>query len=162
MAVICRTYTSHEDASRAVEALLGAGVPGTGIRVLAGAPEHDVRAEPEGEFAGTTGPGETVGDFAGPGHQRGDVEGTYAAETPDEQRVGSFADAERETVSGYPDGIEHTRVADHRDVRRLLLDAGLDEQTADRDAAAVRGGGVVVLAELGDRDATEVEAAIDR
>jgi hypothetical protein len=161
MAVICRTYLSHEDAGRAVGALLGAGVPGTGIRVLAGEPERDTRAEPEGEFSGSTKPDDVVGDFAGPGHQRGEGAGAFA-ESAAGQRGGSFADADRETVATYPEGTEQVRVADHHQVRRLLEDAGLEQQAAEHDAEAVHGGGVVVLAELGTCDRGEVEAALDR
>jgi hypothetical protein len=161
MAVICRTYTSHEEAGRAVGALLGAGVPGTGVRVLMGEPPRDTRTEPEGEFAGSTSPDDVVGDFAGPGHRRDEGAGSYAGSAAGE-RGGSFADTDRETVASYPEGTEHVRVTGHDHIRRILLDAGLPEADAERDVAAVHEGGIVVLAELGDRDPGEVQAALDR
>jgi hypothetical protein len=161
MAVISRTYTSHEEASRAVGTLLGAGVPGAGIRVLAAAESHDVRTEPEGEFAGTTAPDDVVGDFAGPGHRRDEGEGTFEGSAA-EQRVGSFADTDSETVASYPEGTEHVRVTGPDNARTVLVDAGLTEADADRDCAMVRDGGIVVVADLGDQDPAAVQAALAR
>jgi hypothetical protein len=113
-------YTSHDEASQAVEALLASGVPGDGIRVLMGEPARDARAEDMGAFAG---------DGAA-------------------QRGGSFADADREIETSYPGGIAHQRVAGHRRVKQLLLDAGLDEATAARDVEALHVGRILVLAQV--------------
>ena len=38
MAAICRSYESHAEAQEAVNAVLGAGIPGGGVRVLMGEP----------------------------------------------------------------------------------------------------------------------------
>ena len=78
------------------------------------------------------------------------------------QRGGSFADADRETVTSYPDGVERVEVAGHRHVRRILREAGLDEPTVDRDAEALHDGRILVLADVGDRDAGEVGALLHR
>src|SRR4051794_4015254 len=122
MAVICRAYTSHDEAGRAVGALLAAGIAGGDVRVLMGQREHDVSAEPEGEFAGTTRPEDVVGDFAGAGHERDEGMGTYAGD-PATQRAGSFADTDRDIVASYPDGTEHERVTGDRDVKKMLVAA---------------------------------------
>jgi hypothetical protein len=159
MSVICRSYASHEEARRAVEAALGAGVAGDGIRVLMGEPEHDVRTEREGEFAGSTAAGDVVGDFEA-GHPRDEAAGGFAG-APGRQREGSFADADRETVTSYPGGGERVHVVGHRQVHRVLRDAGLDETTAQRDADALHQGRILVLADIGDRDPGEVGAALD-
>jgi hypothetical protein len=159
MSVICRSYASHEEARRAVEAALGAGVPGDGIRVLMGEPEHDASTEPEGEFAGSTAAGDVVGDFEA-GHPRDQAAGGFAG-APETQREGSFADADRETVTSYPGGGERVHVVGHRQVHRVLRDAGLDETTAQRDADALHQGRILVLADVGDRDPGEVGAALD-
>jgi hypothetical protein len=158
MSVVCRSYTDEGEARRAVDALLAAGIPGEGIRVLMGEPARDARAAPEGEFAGTTTPGDVVGDFAGPGHRRDVGAGAFAG-MAEAQRGGSFADADRETVASYPGGVERQRVAGHRDLRRLLIEAGLDEAAADRDVAALHEGRILVLADVGDRSAEEMSGA---
>jgi hypothetical protein len=141
--VQCSAYTSHEQASRAVADLLAAGVPGGSIRVLMGEPERDARADQMGAFAGAVSPGTPGGGFAGARAGMGAFAGDGA-----EQRGGSFADADRELETSYPDGVEQTQVAGHRRVKRLLLDAGLDEATADRDVEALHMGRILVLAEV--------------
>ncbi len=151
MAVICRSYASHEEARRAVEAALGTGIAGNGIRVLMGQPGHDARTDREGEFGGSTAPA---------GHRRDEAAGGFAGE-PETQREGSFADADRETVTSYPGGGERVHVVGHREVHRVLRDAGLDEATAQRDADALHEGRILVLADVGDRDPGEVGAALD-
>jgi hypothetical protein len=159
MAVICRSYASHEEARRAVEAALGAGIAGDGIRVLMGEPEHDARTEPEGEFAGSTASGDVVGDFEA-GHRRDEAAGGFAG-TPDAQREGSFADADRETLTSYPGSGERVHVVGHRQIHRVLRDAGLDEPTAQRDADALHQGRILVLADVGDRDPGDAGAVLD-
>ena len=128
MAAVCRSYASHAEALDAVNAALEAGVDGDGVLVLTGEPPRDSRAAPVGAFAGGPYSAAAAGAFAG-GAQRG----------------GSFADADREVVTTYPDGVERMHVAGHRRVKRLLRDAGLDADTAARDIAALHAGRVVVL-----------------
>jgi hypothetical protein len=139
VSVLCKAYTSHEQAARAVEDLLGAGVPGASIRVVSGEPERDAREAPVGGFAGPAG---AAGDFAGHEHAQGETAGSFAA---GDERGGSFADADRETVTSYPGGVAHMRVAGHRGVHRLLMEAGLDDATARRDLEALHAGRVLVL-----------------
>lgn len=158
MAALCRSYTSHAEALDAVNAVLGAGIPGQGVRVLTGEPERDAREEEVGEFAGPTSPGAPVGDFAGGSHPQGREEGHFAG---GEQRGGSFADADREQVVTYPGGVEHARVAGHRKVKMLLTDAGLDEAAAERDVDALHAGRVLVLVEAPEGDVARVGALLD-
>jgi hypothetical protein len=157
MAVVCRSYTSEAEAQRAVDALLGAGVPGDRIRVLMGELPRDARTEPEGQFAGQTEPGDAVGEFAGAGHRLGEGGGSFAGDAA-QQRGGSFGDVDRETVSSYAGGVERVHVAGHRELHLLLLDAGLDEEQAKRDVAALHEGRILVLADAGDRWPDEVPA----
>jgi hypothetical protein len=142
MAALCRSYASHDEALAAVNAVLGAGIPGDGIRVLTGEPEMDTRTEQVGEFAGPTSPGAPVGDFAGGSHPQGREEGHFAG---GEQRGGSFADADREQIVSYPGGVEHARYAGHRTVKQVLTGAGLDDAEAERDVEALHAGRVLVL-----------------
>ncbi len=57
--------------------------------------------------------------------------------------------------------MEHEHIVSHREIRQILLDAGLDQATAERDADVVHNGGVVVLADLGDREPDAVLATVD-
>lgn len=157
MAVICRSYTDEAEAGRVVDALLAAGVPGDRVRVLMGEPERDARLEPEGEFAGRTGPDDVVGEFAGQA-ERSEGEGAFAGSAA-QQREGSFGDVDRETVTSYPGGVQREHIAGHKQLRKLLIDAGLSEADADRDVEALHQGRVLVLADVGDRPAEELEQA---
>jgi hypothetical protein len=141
--VQCSAYTSHEEASQAVQVLLASGVPGEGIRVLMGEPERDARAEEMGAFAGSVAVDVPRGGFAGARAGMGSFAGDHAA-----PRGGSFADADREIETSYPAGVAHQRVAGHHRVKQLLIDAGLDEATADRDVDALHEGRILVLAQV--------------
>jgi hypothetical protein len=153
VAVLCRSYTSHSEALQAVNAVLGAGIPGESVRVLTGEPQRDTREEQVGEFAGPTEPGAPVGEFAGGTHPQRQGRGHFAG---GEQRGGSFADADREQVVSYPGGVEHARVAGHHKIKKLLTDAGLDDAAAERDLNALHGGRVLVLVEVPNGEAERV------
>lgn len=106
-------------------------VPAAQVRVLSGEPVRDARNGFVGAFAGG------------------------------EQRGGSFADADRDVVTDYPDGVERMRVAGHRSLKRLLTDAGLDEATAERDVRALHAGRILVLVDVPESDAGRVESLLD-
>jgi hypothetical protein len=158
MAALCRSYTSHAEALGAVNAVLGAGIPGEGVRVLTGEPERDTHEEPVGEFGGATAPGAPVGEFAGGTHPQGQEEGHFAG---GEQRGGSFADADREEIVSYPGGVEHARYAGHQTVKDVLTDAGLEEAAAERDVSALHAGRVLVLVTAPDEEAERVRTLLD-
>lgn len=157
MTALCRSYATHAEALEAVTAVLGAGIPGDGVRVLTGEAERDVRAGAAGEFAGTLEPGAPVGSFAG-GDAADAATGAFAG---GEQRGGSFADADRDVVSEYPDGVERMRVAGHGRIKRLLTGAGLDDATAERDVRALHAGRVLLLVDAPDDEADRVRALLD-
>jgi hypothetical protein len=138
--VQCSAYDTHEEASRAVADLLAGGVDGAGIRVLMGESDRDARAEEIGAFAGSVPADAAMGGFAGAREGMGSFGGDSAV-----QRGGSFADADREVVTSYPDGIAQMHVAGHRRVKRYLMEAGLDEATAERDVEALHMGRILVL-----------------
>jgi len=158
MTTLCRAYTNESDAGDAVERVMSAGVPGGAVRVLMGEPARDARDEPAGGFAGSN--GDAVGRFGGGVSSRAAGMGTFAGDA-DRMRGGGFADADRETVTSYPAGVETVRVAAHRGLKRMLLDAGLDEATADADVHALHAGRVLVLVGPADVDRAEVERALD-
>ena len=145
MPTLCRAYTTDHEAHAAVDRLLSAGVSGAEIRVLMGDALHDSRDAPLGTFAGTsTADAESVGSYAGVGHSGREAMGAFAGDA-NEQRRGGFADADRETVTTYRDGVVRMRVASHHALKAMLLEAGLDEETADADVAALHEGRVLVL-----------------
>ena len=75
-----------------------------------------------------------------------------------------FANADRDVVVSYSDGREHSRVAGHHRLKKLLMDAGLDDDAAESDVRALHSGRVLVLVTLGtvseDRAADVLDAAI--
>jgi hypothetical protein len=130
----CRIYSSHADAHAAVAELLSAGHAGGDIRVLMGPHDHD--DAPEGAFAGMPGaPGAFAGDGGVPRSFGGAVE----------SRSGGFGDIDRETVTSYQDGVPHVRIASHRNLQQMLVDAGLEPRAAEKDVAAVHAGRILVL-----------------
>jgi hypothetical protein len=163
MNALCRAYDTTTDADRAVQALLDAGVPGDDIRLLMGAEVHDARRESGGGFAGSVASDEHVGDFAGDGHSRGTPRSSFAGRSAADSE-GVFANADRDVVVSYSDGREHSRVAGHHRLKKLLVDAGLDDDAAESDVRALHGGRVLVLVTLGtvseDRAADLLDAAI--
>jgi hypothetical protein len=143
MSALCRAYEEIADAERAVEALLAAGVPGDDVRLLMGAEMHDARRESQGRFAGDVATEARVGTFAGEGQRRDTPRGQFAGGASGGEGV--FGNADRDVVVTYSDGREHSRVTGHRLLKRLLVDAGLDERAADADVRALHDGRVLVL-----------------
>jgi hypothetical protein len=147
MNALCRAYDSAAAADAAVETLVAAGVPGHDVRVLMGAELHDARVEAAGGFAGAVAPSGHVGSFAGDRHDRTTIAGSFAG-APSVGGEGVFANADRDVVVTGFGGREHARVAGHHKLKQLLVDAGLDDATAERDVTALHDGRVLVLVSL--------------
>ena len=161
MPTLCRAYTSEDDAQAVVDRLLAGGLPGADIRVLMGRPEHDHRAEPVGRFAGAgVAPSDPVGSFAGSPGSSQDAMGEFAASAAYRRR-GGFGDFDRDTTTSYPNGVARVDVTTHRDLRRTLIEAGLDEPTADADIRALHQGRVLVLVETGALSRDDLASALD-
>jgi hypothetical protein len=160
VAAVCRSYDAHADALRAVEAALSAGIPGEDMLVISGSATRDAHEEPVGQFGGTTEPGAPVGEFAGEPEPQGTSTGDFAsAQYP--RRGGSFADADSDVVTSYPEGVERMHVLGHRRITRLLEDAGLDKATAKRDVEALHSGRVLVLVNVADTDSERVSVLLE-
>jgi hypothetical protein len=157
---LCKAFPTHEAASSAVAALRAAGVGGDRIRVLMGEELHDVGQERVGEFAGSAGPDAPVGSFAGPAHKRGAPTGDFAS-TGGSGRIGSFADADRDTITGYADDVGRIRITGDHDVKAILIDAGLDVAAAERDVRALHEGWTLVLVRDADDDGERVQQMLD-
>ena len=163
MNALCRAYDNSTEADHAVQALLGGGVPGDDIRLLMGAEIHDARREAGGGFAGSVASDDHVGGFGDRGHSRATPRSSFAGDSSTGGE-GVFANADRDVVVSYSDGREHSRVAGHRRLQQLLVDAGLDEETAASDVRALHDGRVLVLVTLGavseDRAAELLDATV--
>jgi hypothetical protein len=163
MNALCRAYDTSTEADRAVQALLGGGLAGDDIRLLMGAEIHDARRESGGGFAGSVTSDEHVGDFAGDGHPRATPRSSFAGRSSADGE-GVFANADRDVVASYSDGREHSRVAGHRQLKKLLVDAGLAADAAESDVRALHHGRILVLVTLGavseDRAAELLDAAV--
>ncbi len=144
MPVLCSTYTTVDEARAEVERLLAAGRDGDEIRVLSGSDSHDHAADPVGRFAGGATAEAPVGAFAGAEHTTAEPRGSFAGDA-ELRRRGGFGDLDRDTVATYSGGVRHVRVASHRDLQGMLVDAGLDAETAEADVRALHDGRVVVL-----------------
>jgi hypothetical protein len=144
VSAVSKAYASHETASNAVAALLTAGVTTDRVRVFTGTPIHDVRKERVGEFAGTVGPDAPVGSFGDVPHRRDMPKGDFPS-TGRAGRVGTFADADRDTVASYPDGVGRIHVTGDHDVESILADAGLDIADAESDIRALHDGWTLEL-----------------
>jgi hypothetical protein len=138
MTTYCSSYESAAAAEEAVERLLAGGIDRQNVRILMGAPNHG--DDPTGGFAGeAAGP---RGTFSG---QTDDpAMGTFEGD-PTAQPRGTFATIDRETVTTFGGRARHTRGIDHRRLKALLVEAGLDESEAERDVQALHDGRVLVL-----------------
>jgi hypothetical protein len=160
MNALCRAYDSTAAADAAVETLVSAGVPGDDVRLLMGAELHDARAENAGGFGGDVAPAAEVGSFAGAGNDRSTDAGSFGG-APAAATEGVFANADRDVVVTGFGGREQARVAGHRKLKQLLVEAGLDDATAERDVEALHEGRVLVLVSLVGADAERVGELLD-
>ncbi len=156
MQTLCHIYSTDDEARAAVDRLLAAGLSGDDVRVLIGTAIRDHRDDPVGGFAGN-GDAVAVGSFADIESSSRDAMGSFAGD-PERQRRGGFGDIDRETVTTYQGGVPHVRVASHRDLKKMLVEAGLDDAAADADVEALHHGRTLVLVR---GDSTEIAAALD-
>jgi hypothetical protein len=133
MPTLCQVHPTDADADAAIAELLATGI--AAIRVLTGSAHVDA---PAGSFAGAA---------AGPAGSFADTTpaatGSFAGDAA--PGMGSFGDIDREMVTTYEDGVPHVRVASHRDLKQMLVDAGLEAAAAEKDVAALHDGKVLVL-----------------
>src|SRR5919197_3934927 len=160
MTALCKPYATTAEADQAVADLLAAGIPGSDVRLLMGAEVHDARREARGRFAGSVAPDERVGAYGGDGPRRSALRGSFAGGAR-EGAEGTFGNVDRDVVVTHHDGEEQTRVAGHAKLKALLMEAGLDEATAETDVHAIHEGRVVVLVDPGAIAADEARALLD-
>jgi nucleotide-binding universal stress UspA family protein len=156
-AAACKTYSSEAVARRAVRALTAAGVPRRDILLLTSRRLHDIRQKAVGGFAGAVSPGATVGTYAGAPRLRRQGRGGFAG-NPDEQRQGSFADAD--AIVTVEDGAGRSH-ADHLRLRRLLWRAALAGDATDRVIDELHMGHAVVLVGAGEIAASDAQMRLE-
>jgi hypothetical protein len=138
MPTLCQAFSTDDEARAAVDHLLASGLSGDDVRVLMGTPSVDHRDAPVGTFAGAE--VAPVGSFAG--HADATM-GAFAGDG--DQRRGSFGDIDRETVTTYHAGVPHIRIASHRNLKQMLVDAGLAPEVAETDVKALHEGRILLL-----------------
>ena len=87
------------------------------------------------------------------------VRGSYAAS--DAAAEGSFANAELDVVVTQHEGEERARVTGRRELKKLLMEAGLDDAAAEADVDALHAGRVLVLVHIAAIPKDEVRAVLD-
>lgn len=157
MSAICRAYDTPDEADRAIARLLDSGLPGADVRVLMGAHQHDARHEAAGTFGGGLAAGAPSGSFGGAADS---ARGGFAGDVSD-RPGGVFGNADRDVVVTHADGGEQVRVAGHGLLKGLLMDAGLDDATAETDVRALHDGRSLVLVHAGAVDAGTIAATLD-
>ena len=158
MPTLCRPYPTEESAHAAVDRLLAAGASQSDVRILMARPLRDHRDDPLGGFAGPS--GERVGSFSGEAHSARAGMGSFAGDAG-AQRLGTFGDIDRETVTSLRQGVPRIHVASHRDIKRMLVEAGLSDAAAEADVAALHQGRVLVLLRTGTLTPDAAAEALD-
>jgi hypothetical protein len=126
--------------------------------MLTGRRLHDIRREAVGGFAGAVDPSAPVGAYAGPPRLRCQGRGGFAGD-PDDQRQGSFADADATVIAD--DGAGRWQDADDLRLQRLLWHAALAGESADRVIDELRAGHAVVLVEAAEIAASDAQARLE-
>jgi hypothetical protein len=157
---VCKTYASEAMARHAVDALTAAGVPRSDIGLLTSHRAHDLRRETVGGFAGAVDPNSPVGTYGGAVRLRRQGAGGFTGD-PDQQRQGSFGDADIDAVIRYEDGAGGSRVAGHLELQRLLRHFALTDDAAARVIHELHGGRAVVLVEASHIAAGDARARLE-
>jgi nucleotide-binding universal stress UspA family protein len=158
MTTVCKTYASEAIARRAVDTLTATGVPRHDIGLLTCHRAHDLRQETAGGFAGAVEPDSPVRTYAGTVSLRRQGTGGFAGD-PDQQRQGSFGDADLDAIIGYEDRAGGSRVVG--DLGPMLRRLGLTNDTAARVIHELHSGRAVVLVEASQIAASAAQARLE-
>jgi nucleotide-binding universal stress UspA family protein len=157
---VCKTYASEAIAGDAVDALTAAGVPRRDIWLLTGHRIHDIRRENVGGFAGAVDPSSPVGTYAGAVRLRRQGAGAFTGD-PDQQRQGSFADADIDTIITYEDHAGRSHVDGPVELQRLLRRFTLTDEETARVIHDLHTGRAVVLVKSSQSAASDARARLD-
>lgn len=168
MAIIQHVYDSYSQAQRVMEALQAAGVQSEKVSLVMSEGAGGAQAVPTGSFV--TGDGhdhgaDPLGSFvAGASPDQGaahpgsfaDTDGVHAHD----ERVGSFASVDRDTVTSFVGGEQRATVSSHGNIVRMLLEAGLDQAAAEAQLSAIHEGKALLLVQVMPDDAARVNAIL--
>jgi nucleotide-binding universal stress UspA family protein len=157
---VCKTYASEAIARDAVDTLTAGGVPRHDIWLLTGHRIHDIRHENVGGFAGAVEPSSPVGTYAGAVRLRRQGAGAFTGD-PDQQRQGSFADAEIDTIITYEDRAGRSHVGGPLELQSLLRRFTLTDEEAARVIHDLHTGRAVVLVRGSQIAASDARARLD-
>jgi hypothetical protein len=143
MAIIHRMYETAAAARQAVAALGAAGLQSEQLSLITGSAERDAHGEPVGSFA------------AGDGHEHdahGEPVGSFAGGDSHPERVGGFADVDRDMLTVFTGGEQRRSVVSHAQIVSRLVAAGLDKATAQEQLVAIHQGKALLLVEADPED----------
>jgi nucleotide-binding universal stress UspA family protein len=160
LTTVWKTYATEAIADEAVDALTAAGVPRRDIWLLTGHPIHDVRRQTVGGFAGAVEPSSPVGTYAGPVRLRRQGAGAFTGD-PDQQRQGSFADADIDTIITYEDHAGRSHVGGPLELQSLLRRFALTDEEAARVIHDLHAGRAVLLVRGAQIAASDARARLD-
>jgi nucleotide-binding universal stress UspA family protein len=155
---VCKTYASEAMARHAVDTLTAAGVPRSDIRLLTSYRAQDLRHETVGGFAGAVDPNSPVGTYGGAVRLRRQGAGGFTGD-PDQQRQGSFGDADIDAIIGYEDSADGSRVVG--DLGPMLRRFGLTNDTGAQVIHELHAGRAVVLVEASQIAASAAQARLE-
>ena len=164
MTMIVRSHASGAQTLAAVQTLEAMGIDEGKLRVLQGTPERDGHIAPTGHFAGPAdGPVGTWVNADGRTIREGSfAEGDGHRHDAHQERAGSFADVDHDTITSLPHGLSHVGIADHPRLVRLLIQARLEQAAVEHALAALHHGAALLLAEAPDDQAATVQALLEQ
>jgi nucleotide-binding universal stress UspA family protein len=160
LTTVWRTYATEAIAGDAVDALTAAGVPRRDIWLLTGHRIHDIRRETVGGFAGAVEPTSPIGTYAGAVRLRRQGAGAFTGD-PDQQRQGSFADADIDTIITYEDHAGCSHVGGPLELQSLFRRFTLTDEEAARVIHDLHTGRAVVLVKGSQVAASDARAQLD-
>lgn len=163
MTMIVRSYGSGALALAAAETLEAIGIHRGALWVLQGTSERDAHIAPMGHFAGLAdGPVGTWVQADGRAIREGSFVDNGHRHTALQERAGSFADVDHDTITSLHHGLRHVATAGHPHLIRLLTEAGLEQPAVERAMAVLHHGTALLLAEVPAEQVATVQALLDR
>jgi hypothetical protein len=164
MMMIVRSYGSGAQALAAARTLEAMGNDGGKLRVLQGTSERDGHTASTGHFARPAdGPVGTWVNADGRKIREGSfADGDGHCHDAHQERAGSFADVDHDTITSLPHGLSQVGTADHPRLVRLLTQARLEQAAVEQAMAALHHGAALLLAEAPDDQAATVQALLDQ
>jgi hypothetical protein len=166
MTIIQRQYETAEQAEHAIAALQMAGLPSSSLSLIMGMPERDAHNTRVGGFADGHGHdhdahAEPMGSFGGDGHDaHAEPMGSFGGGDQHAGRVGGFADVDRDTVTSFSAGMHRVSASSHQQIVGMLMEAGMDQASAEGQLAAIHQGKALVLVQVAPQNVEQVNSLL--